>query len=65
MSKALSIMLASCFLVACSDESEEAATRARGDHVFAAQVRAVDKAKEVDQLIGQAAQRQRIAAEQR
>lgn len=64
MNKFLLVSSFSVFLLACSDEGEEEAGRQRGDHAFKEQIKAIDKAKEVNKIIDTAAQRQRDASQQ-
>lgn len=64
MNKLLVVISVSGFLFACSDDGKEEAARERADHVFKEQVKAIDKAKEVNKIIDTAAQRQQDAAQQ-
>lgn len=64
MNRLLVVISVSGFLLACSDDGKEESARERGDHVFKEQVKAIDKAKEVNKIIDTAAQRQQDAAQQ-
>ncbi|MGI9332977.1 MAG: hypothetical protein ACR2RL_07430 [Gammaproteobacteria bacterium] len=69
MNRLFVTVLATCLMSACSDESTQdepgqGASQERGDHLLKDQVKAIDKVKEVNQMLERAAQRQRDAAQE-
>jgi hypothetical protein len=61
----LSIIISILFVTACSPgENEGSREESHGDHVWRAQTDTLEKAKDVDQVIQDAAERQRRALEE-
>ena len=61
MKKAWVLILVMIFVAACADDNKVA----EGEHVWKEQTEMIDKAKDIEQLINDAAQQQRREIEQR